>query len=311
MLNYAIYILMGLLFVFCFIFVRHVAELIWQQRKARYRLRYIREASVPHRISQFIAKNSFMYAHLRELLESVQSRLTIGYFIIISLILFLSGFLIGAFIYYSLKAIILLSMITGSIPYATIRSQLISVRLSTRLEFLPAIEIFYQYYAMSESKNIKNALKMCLDENRLLYPIKPVFDQLYRNLMTQQNDDESMRLFIVTFGHTWAEHFMSIFRIGLKEGNDVSSNLKDLIIDMRKAQRLDQAERNRLLEIRIANFTPILFLVIFLSINFKINGANAYLYYVVDPVGRNLLLDALFLIFISFLMGIYLSLRRM
>ena len=80
---------------------------------------------------------------------------------------------------------------------------------------------------------------------------------------------------------------------------------------MRKAQRFDQLERNRLLEIRIANFTPILFLALFLFINFKVNTENAYLYYMVDPGGRNMILDALLLIFVSFLMGMYLSMRRM
>jgi hypothetical protein len=52
-------------------------------------------------------------------------------------------------------------------------------------------------------------------------------------------------------------------------------------------------------------------LALFLFINFKVNYTNAYYYYVLDPAGRNLILDALLLIFVSFLMGIYLSLRRM
>ena len=63
---------------------------------------------------------------------------------------------------------------------------------------------------------------------------------------------------------------------------------------MRKAQRFDQMERNRLLEIRIANFTPILFLALFLFINFKVNTDNAYLYYMVDPGGRNMILGCTF-----------------
>jgi hypothetical protein len=80
---------------------------------------------------------------------------------------------------------------------------------------------------------------------------------------------------------------------------------------MRRAQRTDQNERNRLLEIRIANFTPILFLLLFVTINIKINPHSAYLHYVVDENGRNMLLDALVIIFGSFIMGIYLSMRRM
>ncbi|UJF32545.1 hypothetical protein [Paenibacillus hexagrammi] len=40
----------------------------------------------------------------------------------------------------------------------------------------------------------------------------------------------------------------------------MGESLKELVSDMRKAQRSDQVERNKLLEIRIANFTPIFFL---------------------------------------------------
>ena len=99
-----------------------------------------------------------------------------------------------------------------------------------------------------------------------------------------------MRIFSLTLGHTWADYFVGIMRVALTEGSFVGESLKELITDMRKAQRFDQLERNRLLEIRIANFTPILFLALFLFINFKVNTENAYLYYMVDPGGRNMIL---------------------
>ncbi|MNY29977.1 hypothetical protein D3C86_1640540 [compost metagenome] len=189
--------------------------------------------------------------------------------------------------------------------------KLVSVRLRTRLEFLPAVEVFYQYYMMDPNQNMKIALKYCLEENRILYPIKPVFEQLYRHLMTQRDTEESLRIFSLTLGHIWADYFTGIISVALKEGSFVGDSLKELITDMRKAQRFDQMERNRLLEIRIANFTPIGFMALFMWINFKVNADNAYLYYVIDPAGRNMILDALLLIFVSFLMGIYLSMRRM
>jgi hypothetical protein len=42
-----------------------------------------------------------------------------------------------------------------------------------------------------------------------------------------------------------------------------------------------------------------------------LNFTNAWHYYVDDPAGRNMVLDGGMLIFASFLMGIYLSIRRM
>jgi hypothetical protein len=80
---------------------------------------------------------------------------------------------------------------------------------------------------------------------------------------------------------------------------------------MRKARRANQQERNKLLEIRLANFSPVLFLGLFVGINFHYTPENAYLYYIVDPKGRDLLLNAVVLIFISFVMGLWLSRRKM
>jgi hypothetical protein len=311
MILYAIYSCMVMLFIFSFIFFRQLFQVMWSYRSVKSKLAYVRESTMSNRFQMYIEKHSKIHNHLKVLLESVQSKLTINSFLFMTGIFLLCGVLVGGLFFYSLKGVVLLSVIFASLPYLVMRTRQINIRLTTRLEFLPAVEIFYQYYLMNESKNMKNALKTCLQENRLSYNIKPVFDQLYRNLMTLQDDERSLNLYSLTLGHVWAQYFTSIFRIALHEGVDVSENLKDLIHDMRKAQRVDQAERNRLLEIRIANFTPCIFLVMFLFINFKVNQENAYLYYVVDPVGRGLILDALFLIFISFLMGIYLSLRRM
>jgi hypothetical protein len=311
MLIYAMISFLLLLFVLIYIVIRFLMILMIAQRIARYRLQYVRNSRLSSRLSHYLLKSNKLYQHLQEMIESVGSKSSIGGIITISFLLLVSGFLSGALYFQSFKGVIIITLISASLPYLMLRMKLISVRLRTRLEFLPAVEIFYQYYMLGGNKNVKTALKTCMEENRMLHPIKPVFEQLYRNLMTQRNSDESLRIFSITLGHVWANYFTSILKVALTEGNSVEVNLKDLITDMRKAQRFDQTERNRLLEIRIANFTPIAFLALFLFINFKVNYANAYYYYVLDPGGRNLMLDALLLIFISFLMGIYLSLRRM
>lgn len=311
MFIYAKYSFLLLLFVLMFLVARQLLLVFWRQRKARYRLLYVKNARLDSRISAYLSRFNVVNVHLRELLEAVESRMSINSIVTMMLLLFLGGLLGGALFFQSLKGVLVLSGIAASLPYILLRMKLISVRLRTRMEFLPAVEIFYQYYMMSGHKNIKVSLKTCLEENRMMYPIKPVFEQLYRNLMTQRSSEDSLRIFSVTLGHQWADYFTGILKVALSEGSYIGDSMKELITDMRKAQRFDQAERNRLLEIRIANFTPIVFLALFLFINFKVNYANAYQYYVLDPAGRSMLLDALLFIFVSFLMGIYLSLKRM
>jgi Flp pilus assembly protein TadB len=311
MLIYAKFSFLLLLFALIYLCIRFLLISLIRQRKARYRLQYMRDSKLSSRLAQYLSRNNKLYIHLQELIESVKSRLSMNGMVTISFLLLICGFLSGALYFQSFKGVMIITLISTSLPYLMLRMKLITVRLRTRLEFLPAVEVFYQYYMLSGNKNIKSALKTCLEENRILHPIKPVFEQLYRNLMAGRNTDESLRIFSITLGHVWADYFAAIVKVALTEGNTVALNLKNLITDMRKAQRFDQTERNRLLEIRIANFTPIGFLALFLGINFKVNYANAYHYYVLDSAGRNLLLDALLLIFLSFLMGIFLSLKRM
>ena len=308
---FAKYVFLLLLFVLVYVVVQALLELLIRQRKARFRLHYVKNATVSARLSAYLETWGGIYKHMKELLESVESKLSMQAMLTISLVGLLFGLLAGSLFFQSLKGALIITMIGASLPYLLLRVKLVSVRLRTRLEFLPAVEVFYQSYMMDPNQNMKIALKYCLEENRILYPIKPVFEQLYRHLMTQRDTEESLRIFSLTLGHIWADYFTGIMRVALKEGSFVGDSLKELITDMRKAQRFDQMERNRLLEIRIANFTPIGFMALFMWINFKVNGDNAYLYYVIDPAGRNMILDALLLIFVSFLMGIYLSMRRM
>lgn len=263
------------------------------------------------RFAGWLARYRPVYAHLQLLLEAAQARIGLGLFLAAMGMLLLLGMSAGALFFQSLKGTLVLGAMLGGMPYIILRFNIIGLRLRNRMEFLPAVEIFYQYYMVSGAKNVKTALQLALAEQRIRYPIRTVFEQLQRNLLTSREAEESLRLFSMSLGHMWADYFIGMFRVALLEGNDITDNLKDLIDDMRRAQRTDQAERNRLLEIRVANFTPILFLLLFLFLNFKMNPTNAYTYYVMDSEGRNLILDALMLIGVSFLMGIYLSMKRM
>jgi hypothetical protein len=300
-----------LLFLLFFIGLRHFLLAAVNRQTARLRLHYVQQAAIGNRMSRFVTRYGRIHRHLCELLESTRYRMSIGGFLTLTLVLFLLGFVEGGFFFGSAKGAVSLSLSLSLVPYLVLRLKLISLHLKTRLDFLPAVEVFYQVYVLSAHKNFRSVLKECLRENRIQSPIRQIFEQLYRNLCTNRDTEDCLRLFKIALGHLWADYFASIILIAVQEGNDISANVKELIADMRKAQLADQAVRYRLLEIRIASFSPVFFLAAFLIVNFKINYANAYHYYVMDPDGRNMLLDALLLIFGSFIMGVLLSLKRM
>jgi len=188
---------------------------------------------------------------------------------------------------------------------------LMNLQMRSRIDFLPAVELFYQSYLSTGGRQVKIALGRMVEERRLTGPLLSIFEQLYINLSVRGDDEASLRIFSAAVGHVWADYFANLLRVALADGTPIADNLKELIGDMRRAARADQQERNRLLEIRIANFSPILFLALFIGVNIRYNPEGAWRYYVLDPHGRDMLLNAAALIFASFLMGIWLSRRRL
>ncbi len=251
------------------------------------------------------------HRHLSDLLLALGWRMSPAGFAVCSLGMGLMGIVAGALAFQSVRSALMLLLMLSSMPYLALRMSLTNRQLSTRLEFLPAVELFYQSYLVTGCRHIRIALQKTVEERRLPGEVQAVFDQLYRNLSVKGDDEGSLRRFSLSFGNMWAEYFGNILKIALEEGNNVADNLQELIADMRKAQLTNQVERHRMLEIRMANYTPVLFLGIFMGVNFKLNPSGSYEYYIVDAAGREMLLNAGLLLFGSFMMGLYLSRRKL
>ncbi len=307
----AAYLLAGALFLTLFTAIYFLLQLGVARMQLTSRLGYRQERRLSRRFERFLMKREALYRHLSELMESLQLAGGPAPVVLTTALLLLGGLLAGAYLFQSVKGTVLLGGVMGAFPYTLLRMMLVHRQMKTRIDFLPAVELFYQCCLVSGGRQIRTALQRTVEEKRLLGPMQSVFEQLYRNLSVRGDDEASLRIFSASLGHVWADYFVNIVRAGLAEGHPVESNLKDLISDMRKARRANQQERNKLLEIRLANFSPLLFLGLFVGINVKFNRHNAYLYYVVDPKGRDLLLNAFVLIFISFLMGLWLSRKKM
>lgn len=232
-------------------------------------------------------------------------------FVLTSLLAAMIGLSAGAYFFQNVKGMLMLSTMLAASPYIWLRMRLISRQMRSRLDFLPAVEVFYQHYLMTESKNIRQTLAGCLEERRFRLPVRIPFEHLFRQLSTNRSGEDALRVFSFSLGHIWGQYFANLLRVGLLEGVDISTSLQELIGDMRQAQVSDQAARNRLLEIRIANFSPPVLCMLFILINFRLNGQQAYYYYLIDAAGRNMLLNGLALMFASFVMGVLLSMRRM
>ncbi|MBM7565272.1 type II secretion system F family protein [Paenibacillus sacheonensis] len=299
------------LFCTLFVAVRALLGAWFQRQQIVGRLNYRREQRFGERLARYLQRFDRGYRHLSELLESLQSGLRPGSVVLLSLLLLLAGAAFGVLFFKSLKGLVLLGGVLGLLPYLLLRTMQVHRQMKTRIDFLPAIELFYQCCLVSGGRQIRTALQRTVEEKRMLGPMQAVFEQLYRNVSVRGDDEASLRIFAASLGHVWADYFINIVRAGLAEGHPIAGNLKDLITDMRKARRANQQERNKLLEIRLASFSPILFLLLFMGINFHYSPENAYRYYVLDPGGRNMLLNAAIMIFLSFVMGLWLSRKKM
>jgi len=306
-------VLCTMLFVLLYACFHYAMLAAWDRAMRRKRLAKRKDREQPaeawqQRPARICSK---LYAHAADLLAAVGWRASAGSFFAGCLVLGSIGLAVGIALFRSLPSAGLLGLILAGTPYVWLRMRLVSLQMATRLEFLPAVELFYHCYLITGGRHIRAALQKTVDERRLPGEVQTVFAQLCRNLSVSEDHEESLRRFCLAFGHMWADYFGSIVKVALAEGNDVSENLKELIGDMRKAQLANQQERHRLLEIRLANFTPALFLALFLGINFRMNPEGSYHSYVLDPGGRGMLLNALALLFGSLLMGLYLSRRKM
>ncbi|MFF2093664.1 type II secretion system F family protein [Paenibacillus sp. NPDC058174] len=300
-----------LLVLLLFIAIRFALTLWSAEQARRDKLAFRQRGRISFRLTERLKRYDRLYSHLAELLETLQLKLSPTGLAGFSVLLLLAGIGAGGIYFQSIKGTLLIGLVTGFLPYTTLRAMLVQRQLQLQLDFLPSIELFYQCYLVTGGRQVRIALQRTVEERRLLGPIQPVFEQLYRNLSVRGDDEASLRIFAASLGHIWGHYFVNIIRAALSEGTPIADSLKELIADMRKARRSNEQERNRLLEIRIVNFTPLLFLALFIGINVHYNKQSAYRYYVLDPGGRDMLLNAVVLIFCSFLMGLWLSRRKL
>lgn len=311
LLSIAHYSLFLLLWLSLYICIVQLGKALLLRRVMRSRLMYRHRRSKWVRTLMKRWQQSPAYNHVAHMMETLGLPLTVQRFFQLTALMFVLGTLLGSLLFMNVKGVLFASIMFSASPYVILRMLIVNKQMKMRLDFLPAVEVFYQYYVLSAQKNLRSVLNDLLQEERLMYPIAAPFAQLAKNLATQREVEATFHVFSLSFGHRWGRYFITMLRVALDEGVDISADLQQLITDMRQAQRTDQMERNKLLEIRIANFSPIVFLVIFVFINFKMNDAQAYHYYFVDQGGKNLMLDALFLIFASFVMGLWLSIKRL
>lgn len=310
MLKLAILSLIGALFLLLYVSFRFGLNVWWGLQARKRRLRTNKDALWNLDLSRQL-RLSKPHQHVSDLLIALGWRLKPRSFVVISIGMSLIGIASGVLVFQSIRSGIILLLILGCLPYLGLRMSLINRQMATRLEFLPAMELFYQCYLVTGCRHVRIALQKTVEERRLPGEVQSVFDQLYRNLSVVGDDEGSLRRFSLSFGHIWSDYFGSILKVALEEGNNVADNLKELISDMRRSQLANQLERHRLLEIRMANFAPVLFLALFLGINFRLNPEGSYRYYILDAAGRGMMLNSVILLFGSLMMGLYLSRRKL
>lgn len=254
---------------------------------------------------------TYLSKHLDQLLETLQVSISGQRLLYMLISVAVVGAILGWSLFQDVKGIVLCASMLAGLPYICLRMLLVHRRIGAQIDFLPAVELFYQCYLITGERQIKVTLAKVIEERRISGPMKSIFEQLYRNLSVRDNDEESLQIFAHALGHIWADYFVQMLRVSMYEGVSITKSLKQLIADMRAARRANELERHKLLEIRIANFTPILFLLLFIVINFRFNKEQSIYYYFHEPAGREMILQMIVMIFLSFLMGLYLSRKKM
>lgn len=243
-------------------------------------------------------------------LEAADAGLTPAAFAALSVAASAFGLAAGTAAFESLKGMLVPGAVGLALPSLWLRSRLAGRQIRRRKDLLPALESFYQELVLSPGGNIRSAIRRTVESGRLPRHAQAVFERLHAGLTVHRDLEDCLLPFADAFASRWADQFAGLLQIALEDGADISGGLRELISDMRRAQRIDQAERNKLLEIRLVSFSPLLFLAIFLAVNFRLDPEMAHRHYIASDAGREMLLHALAMIVLSFALGVYLSLRK-
>lgn len=247
---------------------------------------------------------------LADLLVAAEANLSPAAFAALSAAAGVCGLVAGAALFGHLKGVLIPGAAGFLLPSLWLRNRLAGRQLKRRKDLLPALESFYQEVVLSPGRNIRAAIRRTVESGRLPRHAQSVFERLHAELAVRRDPEDGLRLFAASFSSRWADQFAGLLRIALEDGADVTEGLRELVSDMRRAQRNDQAERNRLLEIRLVSFSPLAFLAVFLAVNFRLDPAMAHRHYIASEAGRDMLLHALVMIVLSTALGLYLSLRK-
>lgn len=223
-------------------------------------------------------------------------------------VLAICGAYVGWTWFYTLPSIVMLALSLGALPVLVLYMLAIRRQVKIRLSFLHAMEVFYQAYVSIPHRNIRVVVAKIFNEQRLPIPIRPLFRELNDQLIF--GNKAALQQFASTLQHEWGYTFAHLVGIGMEEGANLDEALQAFIRDLRDAQASAWADRNRLLEIRLANFSLPLVVALFLGVNFYFNPAVASQAYFQDLHGRALIMQSVILMVLSFGMGIWLSIRR-
>ena len=73
---FAKYVFLLLLFVLVYVLVQSLLHVLIRQRKARYRLHYVKTSTFVARFSEYLGNRSALFKHIKEMMESVESKMS-------------------------------------------------------------------------------------------------------------------------------------------------------------------------------------------------------------------------------------------
>ena len=153
----------------------------------RARLSHRRRAGLLERAERRMAAYvSGPHARLSLLLESARAGIGPAAFLGLSALLAAAGGAAGALAIQTVKGAAIAAVLLGGLPYIIIRMTLTHRQMQSRIDFLPAVELFYQSYLSTGGRQVRIALGRMVEERRLAGPLLPVFEQLVHQPVGQR-----------------------------------------------------------------------------------------------------------------------------
>jgi Flp pilus assembly protein TadB len=237
------------------------------------RRRSLRKLNQSYSSNQNKKKRSRIHKHIRYLVLSLakdSNEQRVVNFYASSISLFVLTFTMLMLLLKTFVLPMFVAIWVASLPYIWLRFRLANMRIEASLAFMKEFHIFFQIY--QQYKDVYHTVMQTVKDTKDKR-LQMAYRRLLSTMQKERTEEafmEAAQLFSYSVGTSFSARFANLLVKAYREQVDISEALLDLYKDIQKREKDIAALTTKRMETVILGFMPIIFLMIFVWISFRI-----------------------------------------